>query len=363
MKTECPHCTQSVEADDEMSGMSVPCPTCGVEFTLSQPTPPLLLPPIISPPPIIPTLSGGSPSPFRRVTALGQKCYSTVRNWPLRNRLMLGGGAFLLLAMLGTKLLIAAPLPPHVVRLSDGALVPDVGYIWLSEDKGDRRVVWSPGFKHPQHGHVFAAGSEGKWSKEDGYEWVTTNNSDFRVVWAPGMKHPEKPHVRAHSDEGYWTTEPGYEFLEPSSSLNTRWTSGLTHPTRPHVVASAKEGVWLPANGYRWVNEKAADDWRVVAVNSRRSSRGEPRSPEDVLVAALDMFFSGNGSAGQSGWLGGGQSSGGAENDGYDEARQRRYIQEYEARRAEESRRAVEDASYQEYMNRMTTPEYQSWGH
>jgi hypothetical protein len=57
MKTECPECGQSVEADDQYAGAKVPCPTCQHEFTLPGPNGPPPLPPPTSlatpPPPVI----------------------------------------------------------------------------------------------------------------------------------------------------------------------------------------------------------------------------------------------------------------------------------------------------------------------
>lgn len=35
MKAECPNCNQPIEADDQMAGMEIPCPTCQQVFVLS----------------------------------------------------------------------------------------------------------------------------------------------------------------------------------------------------------------------------------------------------------------------------------------------------------------------------------------
>ena len=40
IKTECPQCSQHIEADDDMVGMAVSCPTCQADFTIPEMTKP-----------------------------------------------------------------------------------------------------------------------------------------------------------------------------------------------------------------------------------------------------------------------------------------------------------------------------------
>lgn len=220
-------------------------------------------------------------------------------------------------------------LPPHVFRQNDGTPTPEAGYKWLTGKPRDYRVVWAPGVEHFQQPHVFAGIREGSWNTGAGYSWVSTNNTDLRVTWSrglahpdrahvlagegegtwvteagyrfqepftnmhaqwsPGTPHPSRPHVVAHRDEGFWTPEAGYTFRGPKGSLETQWSPGSTHPSMPHVLAAAKEGVWRPEVGYQWVDEKAANDFRVVAIPSRRNAPGEWTAGQKAAAVGLGL--------------------------------------------------------------------------
>ncbi len=229
-----------------------------------------------------------------RAKDLGERAWSAACGWPLRRKLIVGTSTFLLLSAISIKLFSESPLPPHVVRSTDGTPAPEAGYAWLIGKKDDLQVVWSPGLKHRQHAHVIAAAQEGEWNMEAGYSWATTNQHDMRAVWNPGMKHPkqahvfaadqegmwnagygysfvntnqgdfrvvwsvgalhpERPHIIASAQEGYWTAAAGYGWIEPASDLRVRWIPQVPHPDRPHVLANAKEGYWSPAPGYRFL--------------------------------------------------------------------------------------------------------------
>lgn len=69
MKTKCPACAETIEADDQMAGMKVPCPTCQQEFTLpNEGLPPRLpgssIPIMTSPPPLPKSALSVQPPPL-----------------------------------------------------------------------------------------------------------------------------------------------------------------------------------------------------------------------------------------------------------------------------------------------------------
>ena len=121
----------------------------------------------------------------------------------------------------------------------------------------ESRVSWTPGARHPDKPHIFAAVEDGKnvWDADPGY-WFDNpgENSDLMVSWRPGNRHPDHPHISAGPQEGTWVPDPGYK-ARWSGDLDPVWTIGTRHPTRAHVFASLQNGkeVWDCDPGYVWV--------------------------------------------------------------------------------------------------------------
>ena len=85
MKFSCPHCQQHLEADDDMLGVEVACPTCGQPFAIAAEEPPPPPPPKPEPPkpkPQFRVVSGGRPESGQRTntdSSEGQKAKSKFR--------------------------------------------------------------------------------------------------------------------------------------------------------------------------------------------------------------------------------------------------------------------------------------------
>ena len=84
--------------------------------------------------------------------------------------------------------------------------------------------------------------------------------------WTPGRASPEHPHVVAADSEGKWRPEEGYNWVSPGVAGNwdIKWSPGVLSSKRPNVVASDTEGKWQPASGYVWAcNPPSACDLKV----------------------------------------------------------------------------------------------------
>lgn len=126
-----------------------------------------------------------------------------------------------------------APLPPHVVRGSDGQLNPEPGYSWINDDPMDHRVEWVPGARHPQHPNVVATSEPDQWRPAAGYDWIETKGvDDMRVAWKPGKRHPDHEHVLAAEKEGDWQPAPGYVWVnDDPNDLSVAPTEQATPPS------------------------------------------------------------------------------------------------------------------------------------
>lgn len=71
-------------------------------------------------------------------------------------------------------------LPPNVVW-RDGSRYPAPGFKWVTSQRNDLRVVWSPGSRHPDFPNVLASRKHGAWSPSSGYEWINNSTADLRV--------------------------------------------------------------------------------------------------------------------------------------------------------------------------------------
>lgn len=73
VKLNCPHCSQSLEAPEEILGQTVPCPSCHREIELPRPMPPLVVPvaaPLAAPAP----KTKDCPFCSERILATAKKC-------------------------------------------------------------------------------------------------------------------------------------------------------------------------------------------------------------------------------------------------------------------------------------------------
>ena len=68
----------------------------------------------------------------------------------------------------------------HVLKKNNsGGLAPEPGYAWLnSNSAGDYRVIWKPGFFHPDIPNVVASEVEGFWVPAVGYTWASGNGAE-----------------------------------------------------------------------------------------------------------------------------------------------------------------------------------------
>lgn len=135
--------------------------------------------------------------------------------------------------------------------------------LWAAVEKAhadlkeiEAKTKWTPGTRHPDKPHIFAAIEDGKnvWDADPGY-WFDHpgENSDLVVSWRPGLRHPGHPHISAGQTEGTWVSDPGYK-ERWKGDLDPVWTKGVRHPTKPHIFADFENGkeIWNSDPGYRF---------------------------------------------------------------------------------------------------------------
>lgn len=109
---------------------------------------------------------------------------------------------------------------PPLVPTSAAPVIPIIPSLKMTTGASPLQLPkpWIAGKEHPQHPHVVAAPTEGKWRPAFGYRWVYPNdNNDWQVVWSPGKEHPQHPHVVAAATEGHWRPASGYDWVYPNN--------------------------------------------------------------------------------------------------------------------------------------------------
>lgn len=152
------------------------------------------------------------------------------------------------------------PLPCPYHRAPDRVTVPPPQRTWPGPTQPTRPV-------RRTYPNVISVGNN-RYRPAPGYMWVTDDPNDLRVVRipAPGTRHHTYPNI-IWGQNGKLRPAEGYLFVNPSDPKDLRVRripAGTPHGRYPHVVWG-KDGKLWPAEGYAW-DPNNRGSFRVVPI-------------------------------------------------------------------------------------------------
>lgn len=124
---------------------------------------------------------------------------------------------------------LPTPYPNVLEGIKDGGYMPNLGYVWATDNPNDLRVVWRPNMLYPRL-HLMTGNQEGLFKPEDGYRWKDSQ-------WMPQISVGELASVLA-------VAAAVQTFSEKMGRDLDRFIpeKGPSHASRPHESSPSSGG-------------------------------------------------------------------------------------------------------------------------